>query len=194
MKKDFKRLILLFAVFFKIGLFTFGGGYAMIPIIEREIADKKHWIKNEDILDIFAISESTPGPIAINSATFVGYRVAGVWGAVFATLGVIIPSFTIIFVVSFFLEKFKAVKAVEYAFNGIKAGVIALVLQALYTMAKKCPKNIVSLIIAAVVFLLSVIFNIDLFLIIILSAVSGLIYHLIYLNRKEKRGNKNDLS
>ncbi len=193
-KNNLKKSLLLFAVFFKIGLFTFGGGYAMIPVIEREIADKKHWIKNEEILDIFAISESTPGPIAINSATFVGYRVAGVLGSACATLGVVLPSFTIIFIISFFLEKFKSFKAVEYAFNGIKAGVIALILRALYTMAKKCPKNIISVIIACVVFLLSVVFDINMFLIIILAAFSGLIYHLICLKLLKKRGNKNDLS
>ena len=107
MNDKLKRALSLFATFFKIGLFTFGGGYAMIPLIEKEIVDKKKWITGDDILEIFAISESTPGPIAINSATFVGYKTAGFLGALFATLGVVLPSFTIIFILSFFLEKFK---------------------------------------------------------------------------------------
>jgi len=96
MKDNFKKALKLFLVFFKIGAFTFGGGYAMVPIIQSEVAEKRGWIKNEDILDILAISESTPGPIAINSATFVGYQVAGVFGSVMATLGVVLPSLIII--------------------------------------------------------------------------------------------------
>ena len=188
-KNKLLKAISLFTVFFKIGLFTFGGGYAMIPIIEREIADKKHWIKNEEILDIFAISESTPGPIAINSATFVGFRVAGVLGAACATLGVVIPSFTIIFIISFVLDKFKSLKSVEYAFFGIKSGVIALIIRALYTMAKKCPKNIISAVIAAAVFAVAVFFDVNLFLIIVCAAAVGLVYRLISLKVNAKRGN-----
>ena len=90
----------LFITFFKIGFFTFGGGYAMIPLIERETAEKKKWVTDNDILDIIAVAESTPGPIAINSATFVGYKTAGFWGSFFSTLGVVLPSFTIIYIIS----------------------------------------------------------------------------------------------
>ena len=91
-----KLALQLFTVFFKIGAFTFGGGYAMIPFIQKETAEKRDWITEEEILEIIAIAESTPGPIAINSATFVGYRVAGFWGSAFATFGVVLPSFLII--------------------------------------------------------------------------------------------------
>ena len=91
--KKLKLLLTLFVTMFKIGLFTFGGGYAMIAIIEREIIERKKWIDNDEFLDIIAIAESTPGPLAINSATFVGYKIAGVLGSVFATLGVVLPSF-----------------------------------------------------------------------------------------------------
>ncbi len=97
------KIGLLFSTFFKIGAFTFGGGYAMIPLIQREIAEKRKWITEDDILDIIAIAESTPGPIAVNSATFVGYKVAGFWGAFVSTLGVVLPSFVIITVIAYVL-------------------------------------------------------------------------------------------
>ena len=99
MRKKLKLSLSVFWVFFRIGAFTFGGGYAMIPLITEETVTKRKWISEQDILDIFAIAESTPGPIAINSATFVGYRVAGFWGSFFATLGVVMPSFIIIFII-----------------------------------------------------------------------------------------------
>lgn len=91
----------LFLTFAKIGAFTFGGGYAMIPLIQREVVDHKHWISNEDILDVVAIAESTPGPIAINSATFIGQKIAGTKGAVAATIGVVLPSFLIMIAISY---------------------------------------------------------------------------------------------
>ena len=103
MEKKSKKLLTLFLTFLKIGAFTFGGGYAMIPLIQREIVENKKWLSDDDILEIIAISESTPGPIAINSATFVGYRTCGVLGSVAATLGVVLPSFVIIFAISFVL-------------------------------------------------------------------------------------------
>ena len=100
----------LFWTFLKIGAFTFGGGYAMIPLIEREVAEKKHWITSEEILEVTAIAESTPGPIAINAATFIGYRIAGFAGAFLATFGVVLPSFLIIFGISFILRQFEQLR------------------------------------------------------------------------------------
>lgn len=183
MKAKFKTLLTLFFTFFKIGAFTFGGGYAMIPLIEAEIADKHGWITKDDILDIFAIAESTPGPIAINSATFVGYRVGGVVGSAFATLGVVIPSFIIITIIAFVLQEFQSLKVVQYAFLGIRAGVLALVVKAFITMYKKCPKGIFSYIIAAAAFLVAVLSDINLIYVIIGCAVSGLVYSLIMARR-----------
>ena len=132
-----KKLLLLFLTMFKIGLFTFGGGYAMIAIIERELVEKKKWIENEDFIDLIAIAESTPGPLAINSATYIGYKVAGVLGSVFATLGVVLPSFIIIFVISLFFDAFIKLKFVGYAFKGIQACVSYLILSAGIKMLKK---------------------------------------------------------
>ena len=184
MKENFKKALKLFLVFFKIGAFTFGGGYAMVPIIQSEVAEKRGWIKNEDILDILAISESTPGPIAINSATFVGYQVAGVFGSVMATLGVVLPSLIIISIVSYFFKQFLEFKVVKYAFLGIRAGVLALIVKAAKNMMKACPKNAVAYTIVGLAFVLTAVFDINVFVVIIGSAVAGLIYSLAMNKRK----------
>ena len=104
--EKYKRLWPLFCTFFKIGGFTFGGGHAMIPLIQKEAVENKGWVTDDDILEIIAIAESTPGPVAINSATFVGYRTAGFWGAVCATFGVVLPSFVIILAIAYLLNNF----------------------------------------------------------------------------------------
>ncbi len=132
-----KRLFLLFLTMFKIGLFTFGGGYAMIAIIERELVERKKWIENEEFLDLIAIAESTPGPLAINTATYIGYKIGGFFGSVFATLGVVLPSFIIIFVISLFFDAFISLKFVSYAFRGIQACVAFLIISAGFKMLKK---------------------------------------------------------
>ncbi len=131
------RVIELFLTFFKIGIFTFGGGYAMISIIENNCVEKKKWITHDEMMDITVIAESTPGPIAINCATFVGYRIAGMIGAIVATLGVVIPAFTIIFVISTFLDNFLEIPLIANAFIGIKVGVGILIFSAGLTMLKK---------------------------------------------------------
>ena len=126
MKKS-KLILTLFLSFFKIGAFTFGGGYAMLALLENEFVEKKKWLTKDEFLDMLAIAESTPGPIAINSATFIGYKTAGVLGSTLATLGVVLPSFIIIFVISLFLDKFLAFTIVERAFRGIQACVVYLI-------------------------------------------------------------------
>ena len=148
MKKEnpFKLLLQLFLAFFKVGLLTFGGGYAMIPIIQREVVEKRKWIPGGEILDILAISESTPGPIAINTATYVGFRVMGFWGSFFATLGLIIPSFGIIFVISLFYKQFMTWTVVNAAFKGLKVGVIILLIIAVYKLSKAVKKDLFSII------------------------------------------------
>ena len=186
MKENFKKALKLFLVFFKIGAFTFGGGYAMVPIIQSEVAEKRGWIKNEDILDILAISESTPGPIAINSATFVGYKVAGFWGSFCATFGVVLPSYIIISIISLLLKEFHDIQAVKYAFFGIRAGVLALILKSLWTMFKKVKKSVIPYLIVAVSFILAVFTDINVLFIIAGSAVFGIVASLIQ-ERKEKQ-------
>ena len=170
-----KTLWQVFATFFRIGAFTFGGGYAMIPLIQNEAVERRGWVTDEDILDIIAIAESTPGPIAINSATFVGYRAAGVLGSVCATLGVVLPSFVVILLISFVLKQFQDIKAVQYAFAGIRAGVLALLCKSLWTMYKKSPKGWAAYIVMAGAFVLTAIFDINVIFVIIGCAVFGLI-------------------
>ena len=171
MKKKLKTCLTLFLTFLKIGAFTFGGGYAMIPIIEKEMVDKHKWIK------------STPGPIAINSATFIGYKIAGVFGSFCATFGVVLPSFTIISIISLVLREFSDIKVVQYAFNGIRAGVLALIIKALVSMYKKAPKDIFSYILMGASFVLAAFTDINVIFVIIGCAVAGLINSLIIKRR-----------
>lgn len=150
--KKLKNLLVLFAAFFKIGLITFGGGYAMIAIIESELVEKKKWIERDEFLDVIAIAESTPGPIAINSATFIGYKRGGFWGSLFATLGVVMPSFIIIYAISFVFERFLSLTYVAYAFKGIQVCVAYLILSAgikMFKGVKKTAFNLVLYITAA---------------------------------------------
>ena len=170
-----KKLWQIFVSFFRIGAFTFGGGYAMIPLIQNEAVEKRKWVTDEDILDIVAIAESTPGPIAINSATFVGYRAAGVLGSACATLGVVLPSFVIILALSFVLSQFQDVQAVQYAFNGIRVGVLALLVKALWTMYTKSPKGWAAYVVMGVSFLLTAIFSDIAIYVIIGCAIFGIV-------------------
>lgn len=166
----------LFLTFAKIGAFTFGGGYAMIPLIQREAAENKHWVSDQDILDIVAIAESTPGPIAINSATFIGRKVAGVRGAVCATLGVVLPSFVIIVALSYVIEAFQHLRPVEYAFIGIRAGVLALMLKSLWKMYKQVDKNVFSWVVMAAAFAVVTFLRVDAILVIAASALAGILW------------------
>ena len=179
------KLLKLFTTFFKIGAFTFGGGYAMIPLIQRETAEKNKWVSDEDILDVIAIAESTPGPIAINAATFIGYKTAGVLGAFCATSGVVLPSFVIILLISLVLREFQNIPVVMYAFNGIRAGVLALLIKALFNMYKKMPKIRLSYFIAIGSFIAAGILNINVLIVIIACGLSGLL--VFFINERRKK-------
>ena len=170
-----KELFTIFFTFLKIGAFTFGGGYAMIPLIQHEAVEKYHWVTDEDILDIIAIAESTPGPIAINAATFVGYRRRGFIGALAATFGVVLPSFVIIFAIHYVLRAFREAKAVQYAFQGIRAGVLVLMLKALLKMFKTNRKGGVAYLIMGMSFVLTAFLKVNTFLVIGLCAAVGLL-------------------
>ena len=192
--KKFKLLFNLFITLFKIGLFTFGGGYAMIAIIQRELVEKKKWIEQEEFLDMIAIAESTPGPVAINSATYIGYKMGGVLGSVFATLGVVLPSFIIIFVISLFFDKFLALTWVQYAFRGIQACVSFLILSAGFKMFKSLKKSAFNMIITflTIICLVGVsVFAVDFSTIffVLIGGVLGLVAYFISLikNRKDKK-------
>ena len=136
-----KTLVKLFFVYMKIGLFTFGGGYAMIALIEDEIVSKRGWITKEELADIVVIAESTPGPIAINCSTYVGYKIGGILGSAVATIAVVIPSFVIIFLISLFIEAFLAIEYVQYAFMGINCAVGLVIVRTGLKMLKSFKKT-----------------------------------------------------
>ena len=172
----------LFYTFFMIGAFTFGGGYAMLPMIQEQVTAR--WgdlIPAESLINFVAVSESTPGPFAINMATYVGSVVGGqeggwlmsILGSFCATMGVVLPSFVTILLISFVLQQFRELKAVQYAFNGIRAGVLALLFKALWTMYKKAPKSWASYVVMGASFVLTAIFDINVLFVIIGCAVFG---------------------
>lgn len=136
-----RSIIDLFISFFKIGLFTFGGGYAMLPLLQREVVDRHHWVTEEDVLDIYAIAQCTPGVIAVNTATFVGTKVRGAWGGAVATAAVVMPSLIIITAISTVLKSFASVEIVQHALAGIRAAVAALVVVSVMKLYKKGVKG-----------------------------------------------------
>ena len=185
-----KLLLDLFLTFSKIGLFTFGGGYAMIPLIENVCVTKKEWITHEEMMDITVIAESTPGPIAINCATYVGSKKKGFWGAVMATLGVTLPSFFIILMISFFIDRFLEIKWVASAFKGIKIAVGILILDAAVKMIVKMKKKALSIIILSAAFIAMMLINafalrVSTIVLMLASALAGLF---VYLIKRHKNG------
>ena len=191
----------LFLTFFKIGLFTFGGGYAMIAQIKESIVENKKWLTEDELLQIVAIAESTPGPIAINMATYVGYKRKGIVGSAMATLGVVLPSVIIIFIISLFLEDFMKNKYVAYAFVGIKCAVAFLIAKAGYEMFKKIEKKPLPLITFTLIFIVSIILellskSISSIIFIIAGGIIGIvIYSLIGVGSGKKSDNakKNEI-
>ena len=154
-----KKYLNLFFTMLKIGLFTFGGGYAMIALLENEFIEKKKYIEKDEFLDMVAIAESTPGPIAINAATYLGYKQLGFFGSLLATLGVVLPSFVIIFVISLFFDVFLSFTLVEYAFRGIQVCVIYLIFSAGLKMFKSMKKTAFSITIVLAVMLCMILFS-----------------------------------
>lgn len=193
MKKDsyLFKLLILFLTFMKIGALTFGGGYAMIPIIEEEVTKKRKWISEIEIMDILAISESTPGPIAVNTATYVGYKVAGIVGGIVATIGLTIPSFVIIFVISFFYQDFMKWPVISAMFKGLKVGVIILLFSAVLRLRKGVKANLVGIILFVSALSIMLVFSfIDIgfkylsLSLILLGIITGIVLTLIA-NKKE---------
>ena len=165
----------LFLSFLQIGALSFGGGYAAMPLIEAQIVWAHGWLDLTEFANLVTIAEMTPGPIAVNSATFVGYETAGFWGAFFATLGVMLPSFVIISASACVLRQFESLQAVRYAFFGIRAGVLALIIKALVSMYRQCPKNLLSCVLMAASFAAAVFFKVNVLLIIACCAAAGLV-------------------
>ena len=183
-------LITLFLTFAKIGLFTFGGGYAMLSVIDHICVTQKQWITHEDLMNVTVIAESTPGPIAINCATFVGYRQKGFWGALAATLGVVLPSFIIIFLISLFLDRYLEITWVADAFKGIRVAVGILIVDVAVRMIRKMPKDrlrIAILALSCVIMLLINIFSWKISTVILLLA-AALISLTVFLLRGSTSG------
>jgi len=185
MKKGERFYWLLFKVFWKIGTFTFGGGYAMISLIQREIVDKNKWISEKDLTDIITISETTPGPISINVATYVGYKIAGNIGALCATLGTIFSPFFIILILSTILSSLQENIILKNAFWGIRVGVISLIVSVLIKMYKKCSKKIYTYIAISISLILLLLFKVNSIYIIISFIIARLIFFIVKI-RKEK--------
>ena len=172
----------LLCTFFKIGLFTFGGGYSMISLIDDECVVKKKWITSDELMNVTIIAESTPGPIAINCATYVGYRQAGILGSVISTIGVVLPSFIIIYIISLFFDNILENKIIASAFKGIKIAVSLLVFTAALRMLKIIPRNKLPLIIMALTFVAMIaisVFSIN-FSSIYLILIAGLVGYITF--------------
>ena len=191
-KKPVPLLWTLFAAFAKIGLFTFGGGYAMISIIEDTCVERKKWITHDEMMDITVIAESTPGPMAINCATYVGFKQAGTLGSIAATLGIVAPSFIIIYLISSFLDNFLAIGIIANAFRGIKIGVGLLIFSVAIKMVKKLPPKKLPRIIASIAFLTVLLSNLFGWNIsaIWLMILAGAVGYLAFSIRNRGRGGK----
>ena len=191
-KKTLKTYIELFLTFFKLGLFAVGGGPVILTLIQGEFVEKKKWLDNDELMEMTAIAESTPGPIAINLATYLGYKRGGILGALLSTLGVIITPFVLMFCISLFLENILSVEAVKYAFMGVKVGVVFLLLKVSFTLVKNMKKDlfgILILIFVTIAMVLITIFAINFSAIyfILAGAVLGLlIYGIIPKKRRDK--------
>ena len=176
-----KKILILFLTFLKIGAFTFGGGYAMIALLENEFITKKGWLDRDEFLDMAAIAESTPGPIATNSATYIGYRIAGIGGAIASTLAVCIPSFVIIYLISMFFDRFLEFTYVSYAFRGIQVCVVYLISSVGIGMLKTLKKDRFSMSVLICVTVLNIVFTImsvkfSSILYILISGVAGILF------------------
>ena len=183
MKKEKTSLWLLFWTFAKMGVMTFGGGYAMLPILQREVIDNRGWATEEELMDYFAIGQCTPGVIAVNTATFCGYRVYGFRGAVFATLGVLFPPILIVLVISAFFWSFAENPWVQYALTGVRACVCALIINSAIKLGKKAILDVPAFLVFLVVFLLAAFVGLSPAILVICAGCFGLAYQKI---RKER--------
>lgn len=170
-----KELLEMFVIFARIGGFTFGGGYAMLPMLEKEIVNNKHWATEEELMDYYAIGQCTPGIIAINTATFIGYKVKGIPGAIFATLGVIAPSLVIITVIAAFISNFIELEFVKSAFAGIRACVCILILNAVVKLAKKALVDKATVVLFLIILALSLFTDISPAILVVIAGAAGII-------------------
>ena len=169
-------LMKLFAAFARVGVLTFGGGYAMIPMLEREIVDRHGWATSEELMDYYAVGQCTPGVIAVNTATFIGYKTAGNIGAIVATLGVIFPSFVIITIIAGIIRNFADIPAVKSAFAGIRVCVCVLIFNSVVKLWKGAVKDKAALALCLLVFVLSVFFDVSPIVFVVVCAAAGILF------------------
>lgn len=169
------ELFTMFLIFAKVGVMTFGGGYAMLPILEREVVENKKWATSEELLNYFAVGQCTPGIIAVNTATFIGYKKKGIPGAISATAGVVFPSLVIIILIAAFLQNFAEIQAVQNAFAGVRAVVAALIINAVVKFFKSGVKDITGFVIFVAAFIVAEILGISSVFVVIGALIIGLI-------------------
>ena len=185
-----KDLFSLFLIFAKMGAITFGGGYAMLPILQRELVQSRGWVTDEELLDYYAVGQCTPGIIAVNTATFIGYKRKGILGGIFATLGVVSPSVVIITLIAAFLRNFTDIPLVQNAFSGIRVCVCALIVQAVYKLLKSSVKNVSTALIFLIVLLLMVILSPSPILIVLAAGLTGVLLRRPFAKNKQKEESK----
>ena len=174
-----KKYIDLFLAFAKIGVMTFGGGYAMLPMLERELIDNRGWTTNEELMDYFAVAQCTPGVIAVNTSTFIGCKTHGILGGIAATAGMITPSLIIITIIAAFIQQFAHLAVVQHAFAGIRIAVCALVLQSVWKMAKKGVVDVPTSVILLVTFAAVAFFGVSPVVMVVIAAAAGIIIGMI---------------
>lgn len=185
-----KNLFLQYRTWFKIGLFTFGGGYVILPMINKEVVQKYHWADNEEVIDYYAIGQSLPGVIAVNTATFIGYKNAGVRGAVVSALGVISPSILLITLIATLLTGFQDIPVVRHALNGIQIGVCMLMAATIIQLWKNSIKDVTGVVICLATFVLAYFVGVGMVILVILAAVSGIAIKTVSGKREVKAGKK----
>ena len=169
-----KKLLMLYTVFFKMGIVNFGGGYALLPLLQKELVDKRGWCTNEEITDYYAIGQCTPGAIAVNVSTFIGYKIKGILGGIISTLGFVSPAFIIIFIIATVLNQFADLWYVQSAFKAIRVCVFILILSAILKLSKKSIVDWITLSLAAIILLLTIFTNIPLYVYVIVAGFIGI--------------------
>jgi len=189
-KKEKLKLLKLFVCFFKIGLFTFGGGFAMIPLIEKELVHKYHWVKKRDFINSIALTQSVPGAIAFNMAVYFGHEVMGILGAVVSVIAVALPSlFIILFIAVFFFSSFSEIEIVQNLFKGIRPAVVALIIYAALNIATHIKWNYAMLVVLISATVVSTVFSVNPILLIIGSFSIGTVMFMIKIRKKKKKTN-----
>ncbi|PWA10378.1 chromate transporter [Pueribacillus theae] len=190
MEMKLKTLYKLFFTFLKVSPITFGGGYAMLPLIEREVVKRRKWLNEHEVVDILTVAQTAPGAVAINSAIFIGYRVAGLLGSIVALFGIMLPNLLIVIIAIFMYFAFRDNPIIEAVFNGLASAVIALIVYAAYMIGRTAISDLTTIVIALISFIILIFLNVNPVLLILGGGFVGLIFSKLKVTRKEKRKNR----